>query len=80
MISHRAFDLYGKTILITGGSSGIDAASAQLLHCKGTNIFLVGLNGQRMESKRPPSSLGGLTQWEYASRSIMDQNQNRSNL
>jgi len=44
----KPFDVRGKTILITGGGSGIGAASARLLHSKGANIILLDLNGQGM--------------------------------
>lgn len=45
----KTFDLNGKTVLITGGGSGIGAASARLLHAKGANIILVDLNGPGMD-------------------------------
>ena len=48
MSRRKTFDVQGKTILITGGGSGIGAASARRLHSKGANIILVDLNGQGM--------------------------------
>ncbi len=45
----KKLDLNGKTILITGGGSGIGAACARLLHAKGANIILVDLNGPGMD-------------------------------
>lgn len=44
----NAFSLKGKTILITGASSGIGAACCKLLAGKGANIILLGRDSLRL--------------------------------
>lgn len=43
MTKRPAYDLNGKTVLITGASRGIGAHTARRLHAKGANVSLVGV-------------------------------------
>jgi NAD(P)-dependent dehydrogenase (short-subunit alcohol dehydrogenase family) len=42
-------DLHGKTVVITGASSGIGAAAARLLHVQGANVVLGARRGHRLK-------------------------------
>lgn len=42
-------DLQGKTVVITGASSGIGAAAARLLHAHGANVVLGARRGHRLK-------------------------------
>lgn len=44
------FDVYGRTVLITGAARGIGAAAAERLHAKGANVALVGLEPERLQA------------------------------
>src|SRR5271163_2315958 len=47
--SATRFDVYRRTIFITGAARGIGAATAERLHAKGANVALVGLEPERLE-------------------------------
>lgn len=40
-------DINGKTAIISGGASGLGAATARLLHERGANIFILDLNEEK---------------------------------
>ena len=40
--------LNGKTVLITGGSSGIGLAAAQLMHTNGARVAITGRDASRV--------------------------------
>jgi NAD(P)-dependent dehydrogenase (short-subunit alcohol dehydrogenase family) len=42
------FDLYRRTVFITGAARGIGAATGERLHAKGANVALVGLEPERL--------------------------------
>jgi NAD(P)-dependent dehydrogenase (short-subunit alcohol dehydrogenase family) len=42
-------DLQGKTVVITGASSGIGAAAARLLHAQGANVVMGARRGYRLK-------------------------------
>jgi len=56
-----AFDVNGRTVLITGAARGIGAASAERLHAKGANVALVGLEPERLEENA--ARLGERAAW-----------------
>src|SRR5258708_21757348 len=43
-----ALDMHGRTAFITGAARGIGAATAELLHARGANVALVGLEPDRL--------------------------------
>ncbi|NVO20916.1 MAG: SDR family oxidoreductase [Bacteroidetes bacterium] len=43
------FDLTGKTILVTGASSGIGKEAARIISLSGANVILTGRNNERLE-------------------------------
>jgi NAD(P)-dependent dehydrogenase (short-subunit alcohol dehydrogenase family) len=61
MSREAAFDLNGRTVLITGAARGIGAASAERLHAKGANVALVGLEPERLEENA--ARLGERAAW-----------------
>ncbi|MFZ1924813.1 MAG: short-chain dehydrogenase/reductase [Solirubrobacteraceae bacterium] len=44
------FNIYGRTVFITGAARGIGAETARRLHRKGANVALVGLEPERLEA------------------------------
>jgi NAD(P)-dependent dehydrogenase (short-subunit alcohol dehydrogenase family) len=44
------YDVNGRTVFITGAARGIGAGTADLLHAKGANVALVGLEPDRLEA------------------------------
>lgn len=50
MITYNPFSLEGKTILVTGGSSGIGRATAIECSKLGANVVIVGRNEERLNS------------------------------
>lgn len=64
MRSESAFDINGRTVLITGAARGIGAASAERLHAKGANVALVGLEPERLEQNA--ARLGDRAAWFQA--------------
>ena len=61
MSREAAFDVNGRTVLITGAARGIGAASAERLHAKGANVALVGLEPERLEENA--ARLGERAAW-----------------
>src|SRR5215210_7200616 len=55
------YDVNGRTVLITGAARGIGAATAALLHGKGANVALVGLEPDRLEENA--ANLGDRAIW-----------------
>jgi len=47
--SATRFDVYRRTIFITGAARGIGAATAERLHAKGANVALVGLEPELLQ-------------------------------
>ena len=45
-------DLAGKTALVTGGTTGIGRATAELLHRSGARVAVTGINPQTLDSAR----------------------------
>lgn len=50
MASVELWDLTGRTVIVTGASSGIGAATARLLHQAGAHPVLAARRGDRLES------------------------------
>src|SRR5436190_7485602 len=46
LVAERIMDIQGKTALITGGASGLGAATARMLVAAGARIFIADLNEQ----------------------------------
>ncbi len=58
------FDVYGRTVFITGAARGIGAATAERLHAKGANIALVGLEPERLQALSERLGAGRATWFE----------------
>src|SRR4051794_20818513 len=65
-----AWDLSGKTILITGAARGIGAETARQLRAKGARLSLVGLEPELLEQRA--AELGGETAWFEADVADLD--------
>jgi 3-oxoacyl-[acyl-carrier protein] reductase len=65
------FDLNGKTALITGGSGGIGAAIAKLLHANGASVVISGTNEEKLS--RLCNELGNRAYFERCDLSNKDQ-------
>jgi NAD(P)-dependent dehydrogenase (short-subunit alcohol dehydrogenase family) len=58
------FDVYGRTVFITGAARGIGAATAERLHAKGANVVLVGLEPERLQALSERLGAGRATWFE----------------
>ena len=55
------FDLKGKSVLITGASSGMGEEAARALAAAGAELAIVGRNAERLEANRATSEKAGGT-------------------